>query len=121
MFRGSAARSTPSDRTPQLRGDRCELHATAAAWLTDEPQPGLVLVDAYDRPHQLVGKSAYFGGDLLPNSTYPCPTSIQCTIDDVDDDIATVGTQWLADGPDDTRFVFDVRLDGLIPDPDVTT
>jgi hypothetical protein len=106
------------------RGDRCELHATAVAWLTDEPQPGLVLVelaDAHDRPHQLVGKSAYFGGELLRNSTYPCPTSIQCTIEDVDDDIATVSTRWLTGSPDDTHFVFDVRLGTLTPDPDVTT
>jgi hypothetical protein len=94
------------------------------AWLTDEPQPGLVLVelaDAHDRPHQLVGESAYFGGDLLPTSIYPCPTSIQCTIDDVNDDIATVSTRWLAGGPDNTPFVCDVRLDALIPHPDITT
>lgn len=100
------------------KGDGCELCATAVCWITDEPQPGLVLVefaDAYGRPHQLVGKSAYFGGDLLPTSAYPCPTSIQCTIEDVDDDIATVSTWWLSGGPHNTRFVFDVRLDTLGP------
>jgi hypothetical protein len=106
------------------RGDRCELLATAIAWLTDEPQPGLVLVelaDAHDRPHQLVGKSAYFGGDLLPNSIYPGPTSIPCTIDGIDNDTATVSTRWLSACPDATHFVFEVRLNARIPDPDVTT
>lgn len=101
------------------KGDGCELPATAVSWLTDEPQPGLVLVelaDAYGRPHQLVAKSAYFGGDLLPTSTYPCPTSIECTIEHVTDDIATVSTVWwLTSWYDDTRFVFDVRLDTLSP------
>ena len=100
------------------KGDDCLLPATAACWLTDVPQPGLVLVelaDAYTRPHHLVGKSAYFGGDLLPTSPYPCPTTIQCTIEDVDDDIAIVSTWWLTGGPDDTRFVFDVQLDTLWP------
>jgi hypothetical protein len=100
------------------KGDGCELPATAVYWLTDEPQPGLVLVefaDAYGRPHQLVGKCVYFGGDLLPTSAYPCPTSIQCTIEDVDDDIATVSTWLFEGGPDNTRFVFDVQLDTLGP------
>jgi hypothetical protein len=58
---------------------------------------------------------------LLRNSTYPCPTSIQCTIDDIGDYIVTVSTRWLTGGPDDTPVVFDVRLDALIPDPDLTT
>jgi hypothetical protein len=101
------------------KGDKCELSATVVSWLADEPQPGLVLVefaDAHGRPHQLVGKSAYFSGDLLPTSTYPCPTSIQCTIEDVDDGIATVSTWWLTGGPDDARFVFDVRVEALLPD-----
>ncbi|WP_369372584.1 hypothetical protein [Streptomyces sp. cg36] len=78
-----------------VEGDGCELPATAVCWLTDDPQPGLVLVefaDAYDRPHQLVGKTAYFGGNLTSTSTYPCPTSIQCTIEDITDDVATVST-----------------------------
>lgn len=100
------------------KGDGCELPATAVWWLSDEPQPGMVLVefvDVHDRPHQLVGKSALFGGDLLPTSSYPCPTSIQCTIEDIDDDIATVSTQSLVGGPDDRRFVFEVRLDTLGP------
>jgi hypothetical protein len=103
-------------------GDGCELPATAVCWLTDEPQPGLVLVefaDAYDRPHQLVGKSAYFGGDLMSTLAYPCPTSIQCTIEWVTDDIATVSTWWLEGGPNDTRFVFDVPLDILGPTTNV--
>ncbi|MFG2653490.1 hypothetical protein [Streptomyces sp. NPDC048436] len=103
-------------------GDGCELPATAVCWLTDDPQPGLVLVefaDAYDRPHQLVGKTAYFDGDLLPTSAYPCPTSIQCTIEEVTDDIATVSTWWLEGGPNDTRFVFDVWLDILGPTTDI--
>ncbi|WP_132109876.1 hypothetical protein [Actinocrispum wychmicini] len=100
------------------KGDGCELPATAVCWLTDEPQPGVVLVelaDAYGLPHQLVGKSVYFGGDLQPTSTYPRPTSVQCTIEDVNDDIATVSTQWLIGGPDNTPFVFNVRLDILSP------
>lgn len=45
-------------------GDACELPAVAVCRLTDDPQPGLVRVefaDVYDRPHQLVGKTAYFG------------------------------------------------------------
>lgn len=100
------------------KGDGCDLPATAARWLTDEPQPGLVLVelaDAYGRPHQLVGKSTYFGGNLLPSTPYPCPTTIPCTIDDVDADIATVSTRWLTGGPDDTPFVFAVRTAVLGP------
>ncbi|MEU3935679.1 hypothetical protein AB0E85_27120 [Streptomyces sp. NPDC029044] len=104
------------------KGDGCELPAIAVCWLTDDPQPGLVLVefaDAYDRPHQLVGKTAYFGGNLLSTSAYPCPTSIQCTIEEVTDDIATVSTWWLEGGPDHTRFVFDVWLDTLAPTTDV--
>ncbi|MBQ0850346.1 hypothetical protein J8N05_19350 [Streptomyces sp. BH-SS-21] len=103
-------------------GDGCELPATAVCWLTDDPQPGLVLVefaDAYDRPHQLVGKTAYFNGDLLSTSDYPCPTSIQCTIEDVTDDIATVSTWWLEGGPNNTRFIFDVWLDTLKPTADI--
>ncbi|MFI9510849.1 hypothetical protein [Nocardia sp. NPDC052566] len=99
-------------------GDGCELPATAVFWLTDEPQPGIVLVelvDAYGRPHQLVGKSAYFGGDLWPTSTYPCPASIECTIDSVDDGIATVSTRWVTSMADDRPFVFDVRLDAIGP------
>ena len=108
------------ERSPS-RDDDCELPATAVCWLCDDPQPGLVLVefaDVYGRPHQLVGKSAYFGGDLLPTSTYPCPTSIDCTIEDVTDGIATVSTCWMTGGPDDTRFVFEVRLDVLAPTTD---
>ncbi|MFF3485542.1 hypothetical protein ACFYXC_20065 [Streptomyces sp. NPDC002701] len=97
-------------------GDGCELPATAVYWLTDDPQPGLVLVefvDAYERPHQLVGKTAYFSGDLHSASAYPCPTSTQCTIEEINDDIATVSTWWLEGGPNNTRFVFDVWLDTL--------
>ncbi|MET8685237.1 hypothetical protein ABZV77_13565 [Streptomyces sp. NPDC004732] len=104
------------------KGDGCELPATAVCWLSDEPQPGLVLVefaDAYDRPHQLVGKTAYFEGDLVSTSPYPCPTSIQCTIEEVTDDVATVSTWWLSGGPDDTRFVFDVWLGALGPTTDM--
>ncbi|GAB2657446.1 hypothetical protein [Nocardia goodfellowii] len=100
------------------KGDGCELPATAVLWLNDDPQPGIVLVelaDAYGRPHQLVGKSAMFGGELFPTSTYPCPTTIECTIEDVNDGIATVSTWWLSGGPDDVPFVFDVRLDILGP------
>ncbi|GHA08822.1 hypothetical protein GCM10010372_05240 [Streptomyces tauricus] len=55
-------------------GDGCELPATAIYWLTDDPQPGLVLVefaDAYGRPHQLVGKTASVDGDLQSTSDYP--------------------------------------------------
>jgi hypothetical protein len=103
-------------------GDGCELPATAVYWLSDEPQPGLVLVefaDAYDRPHQVVGKSAYFDGDLMSTSAYPCPTSIQCTIEGVVDGIAAVSTWWLEGGPNSTRFVFDVRLDILGPIADI--
>ncbi|MFC8197921.1 hypothetical protein ACFUTV_21285 [Streptomyces sp. NPDC057298] len=99
-------------------GDGCELPATAAYWLTDDPQPGLILVefaDVYDRPHQLVGKTAYFGGDLYSTSAYPCPTSIQCTIEEINDGVATVSTWWLEGGPNSTRFVFDVWLDTLTP------
>ncbi len=97
------------------KDDVCELPATAICWLTDEPQPGLVLVelvDAHGRPHQLVGKCAYFGGNLFPTSTYPCSTSIQCTIEDVDAGIATVSTWWVTSA-DDTPFFFDVQLDTL--------
>ena len=52
-------------------------------------------------------------GGLLPTSSYPCQTSIQCTIEDIDDDSATVSTQLLVGGPDDRRFVFEVRLNTL--------
>ncbi|MEV0547969.1 hypothetical protein AB0H98_14250 [Nocardia salmonicida] len=102
------------------RGDGCVLPAIAVYWLTDDPQPGIVLVelvDAHGRPHQLVGKSAYFGvGELLPTSPYPCPTSIQCRIEDIDGDLATVKTaDWLTGGPDHTPFVFDVYRDVLVP------
>ncbi|MFD3843730.1 hypothetical protein ACFWWC_47220 [Streptomyces sp. NPDC058642] len=104
-------------------GDGCELPATAVCWLTDDPFPGIILVefaDVYDRPHQLVGKTAYFGGELQPNSPYPCPTSIQCTIEEIADDVATVSTWWLEGGPNSTRFVFDVWLDTLTPITDDT-
>lgn len=100
------------------KGDGCELPAVAVYWLSDDPQPGIVLVelvDAHGRPHQLVDKTASFGGDLLPKSVYPCPTTVQCTIEDIDDGIATVSTWWLSGGPDDVPFVFDVRLDTLGP------
>ncbi|MCP9625141.1 hypothetical protein FOH10_15235 [Nocardia otitidiscaviarum] len=98
------------------KGDGCELPASAVCWLTDHPQPGIVLVefvDTHGRPHQLVGKSAYFGGELVPTSTYPRPTTIQCTIEDINDDIATVSTWWLTGGPDRTPFIFEVRRDIL--------
>jgi hypothetical protein len=66
-----------------------------------------------------VGKTSYFDGDLQPTSIYPCPTSIQCTIEEIADDIATVSTWWLQGGPHDTRFVFDVWRDALRPTTDV--
>ncbi|MBF6548683.1 hypothetical protein [Nocardia brasiliensis] len=100
------------------KGDGCELPASAIHWLSDDPQPGIVLVefaDAHGRPHQLVGKSALFGGELSPTSTYPRPTTIQCTIEEINDDIATVSTWWLSGGPDDVPFLFDVRSDILTP------
>ncbi|MEU4412691.1 hypothetical protein [Nocardia salmonicida] len=99
-------------------GDGCELPAIAVYWLSDDPQPGIILVelvDVHGRPHQLVDKTAYFGEELLPTSTYPCLTTIQCTIEEIDDNIATVSTWWLSDGPDDVPFVFDVGLDTLSP------
>ncbi|WP_307038411.1 hypothetical protein [Streptomyces canus] len=77
---------------------------------TTGPDPGGVR-----RPHQLVGKTAYFDGNLQPTSPYPCPTSIQCTIEEIADDVATVSTWWLEGGPNDTRFVFDVPLETLTP------
>ncbi|MEU4811499.1 hypothetical protein AB0H20_20050 [Nocardia fluminea] len=101
------------------KGDSCELPAVAVSWLSYDPQPGLVLVellDAHGRPHQLVGKSVYFGGELVPMSPFPCPTSIRCTIEDIDDDLATVSTaDWLTGGPDHVPFVFEVLLGLLVP------
>nr|BFE50395.1 hypothetical protein GCM10017745_38220 [Saccharothrix mutabilis subsp. capreolus] len=106
--------------TPALsRGDTCELPATAVHWLTDDPQPGIVLVelvDAQGRPHQLVGKSAYFTGDLFPGSTYPRPAGIPCTIEDIDHGIATVRTLWVT-STEDMPFSFDVELAVLKPAP----
>ncbi|MEU0539615.1 hypothetical protein ABZ319_07070 [Nocardia sp. NPDC005978] len=99
------------------KGDGCELPAIAVHLLTDDPQPGIALVefvDAHGRPHQLVGKTAYFGG-LTGTVAYPCPTSIECTLEDIEDDIATVSTRWLSGGPDHLRFVFEVRLEVLDP------
>ncbi|GAB3205594.1 hypothetical protein GCM10027262_11390 [Nocardia tengchongensis] len=99
-------------------GDECELPATASVWLTDDPQPGLVLVeltDANGRPHQLVDKSAIFGSDLLPTSTYPRPTAIRCTIEDIKGEIATVSVHWVFSRVTDMPFTFDVRLDTLGP------
>ncbi|MGQ4483270.1 hypothetical protein [Streptomyces sp. SAS_276] len=100
------------------KGDDCELPAVAVIWLTDYPQPGLILVefaDAYDRPHQLVGKTAYFAGELQETSDYPCSTSTTCTIEEITDGVATVSTRWLEGGPDSTPFVFEVWLDVLRP------
>lgn len=100
------------------RGDHCMLPATAVAWLTDDPQPGIVLAefaDVHGRAHQLVGKCAYFSGDLLPTSTYPCPTGVRCTIDAIVEDVATVSTRWLDAHITDAPFTFDVRLDTLRP------
>ncbi|WP_405166545.1 hypothetical protein OG203_16490 [Nocardia sp. NBC_01499] len=100
------------------KGDGCELPAIAVYWLSDDPQPGIVLVelvDAHGRPHQLVDKTPSFGGELLPTPAYPCPTTNQCTIEDIDDGIATVSTWWLSGGPDDVPFVFEIRLDTLGP------
>ncbi|GAB3895087.1 hypothetical protein ACFQ1S_04965 [Kibdelosporangium lantanae] len=99
-------------------GDNCELPATAECWLADDPQPGMVLVefnDAHGRPHQLVGKCAWFDGDLLPTSTYPCPTVVPCRIEEVENGVATVSTRWMTGGPDDVRFVFDVPYGVLRP------
>ncbi|MGW5918815.1 hypothetical protein ACWFPY_07460 [Nocardia fluminea] len=101
------------------KSDNCELPAVAVSWLTDDPQPGIVLVellDAHGRPHQLVGKSVYFGGELLPTSPYPCPTSIRCTIEEINDDLATVSTTGLlTGGPAHVPFVFEVLLDLVLP------
>ncbi len=100
------------------KGDGCELPAIAVYWLSDDPQPGIVLVelvDAHGRPHQLVDKTASFGAELLPTSPYRCPTTIQCTIEEIADGIATVSTWWLSGGPDHVPFVFDARLDTLGP------
>lgn len=68
------------------------------------------------RPHQLVGKVAYFddGTDLTPDATYPRPAFVGCTVDHIDDDIATVGTGWLSDRHG-KPFVFDVPLTVLKP------
>ena len=101
------------------KGDDCHLPATAVCWLTDEPQPGLILVeltDARGRPYQLVGKVSYFddGSDLTPDATYPRPVVVACTIDDVHHDIATVSTGWLSDRHGEP-FVFDVPLTVLKP------
>jgi hypothetical protein len=71
--------------------------------------------DVYDRPHQLIGETAYFDGDLQSTSAYPCPTSIQCTIEEINDDVAPVSTWWSEGGPNSTRFVFGVWLDTLMP------
>ncbi|MEC3953099.1 hypothetical protein VMT65_08665 [Nocardia sp. CDC153] len=100
------------------KGDECELPATASVWLTDDPQPGLVLVeftDVYGRPHQLVDKSAIFGGDLLPTSSYPRRTAIGCTIEDINGEIATVRVHWVFSRVTDMPFTFDVHLDALAP------
>ncbi|MCU1641387.1 MAG: hypothetical protein JWN03_1662 [Nocardia sp.] len=98
-------------------GDKCELPATAAYWLCDEPQPGLVLVefvDALGRPHWLIDKCAIFGADLLPTSTYPRPTGIRCAIEEINGEIATVSPWWTISRRG-IPFAFDVRLDVLIP------
>ncbi|MRH92388.1 hypothetical protein GFY24_34040 [Nocardia sp. SYP-A9097] len=98
-------------------GDKCELPATANHWLCDEPQPGLVLVefvDANGRPHCLVDKSAIFGADLLPTSTYPRPTYIQCSIEEINGDIATVSPWWTTSRAG-IPFLFDVRVEVLVP------
>ncbi|XVV00428.1 hypothetical protein ACQPW3_23650 [Actinosynnema sp. CA-248983] len=102
-------------------GDDCHLSATAVCWLTDEPQPGLVLVELTDvrgRPYQLVGKVAYFddGTDLTPTATYPRPALVSCTIDHVQDDTATVSTRWVSDRHGEP-FVFDVPLTALSTSP----
>lgn len=100
------------------KGDECDLPATASAWLTDDPQPGLVLVeltDANGRPHQLIDKCAIFGRDLLPTSTYPRPTTIRCTIKAINGEIATVTAHWVSSNVTDMPFTFDVRLDTLGP------
>ncbi|GAB2520885.1 hypothetical protein [Nocardia heshunensis] len=98
-------------------GDKCELPATAALWLCDEPQPGMVLVefvDALGRPHWLIDKCAIFGSDLSPTSTYPRPTRIMCAIEEINGDIATVSPWWTISRRG-LPFAFDVRLEGLIP------
>ncbi|MGW4352557.1 hypothetical protein ACWELJ_10750 [Nocardia sp. NPDC004582] len=98
-------------------GDRCYLPATAAYWLCDEPQPGLVLVEVVDangRPHWLVDKCAIFGADLLPTSTYPRATSIQCSIEEINGDIATVSPWWTISRAG-MPFLFDVRVEILVP------
>ncbi|QIS12221.1 hypothetical protein [Nocardia arthritidis] len=100
------------------KGDVCELPATASVWLTDDPQPGLVLVeftDAIGRPHQLVDKSAIFGSDLHPTSAYPRPTAVRCTIEDINGEIATVSVHWVPSRVTDMPFTFEVRLDTLGP------
>lgn len=103
------------------QGDDCDLPATAVCWLTDDPQPGLVLVeltDARGRHHQLVGKVAHFddGTDLTPTASYPRPTLVACTIDRIDHDTATVSTRWVSDRHGEP-FVFDVPLTTLQTSP----
>lgn len=102
-------------------GDDCDLAATAVCWLTDEPQPGLILVELTDvrgRSHQLVGKVAYFdnGDDLTPDAAYPRPALVRCTIDHVHHDVATVSTRWVGDRHGEP-FVFDVSVTALQPIP----
>jgi hypothetical protein len=99
-------------------GDDCLLPATAAFWVCDDPQPGIVhveFVDANGRPHMLIGKAAYFGGDLYPDTKYPCPTDVPCTVEGIDGDIATVSTMLLDSYVFNSRFVYEVPLNVLTP------
>lgn len=105
--------------TDFAEGDACEFPAVAVCWLADEPQPGMVLVelsDVHGRPHQLVGKTAYFedGVTLQSSAAYPMPVDVRCAIDKIDGGVATVSTWWVSDRYGNP-FVFELPLDTLTP------
>ena len=58
----------------------------AVRWVSDEPQPGWVeveLTDASGTVHSLFDKPPVFVSDdvaLLPDSPYPVPVDIDCTV-----------------------------------------
>ncbi|MEJ3652784.1 hypothetical protein WEH80_07345 [Actinomycetes bacterium KLBMP 9759] len=74
----------------------------------------LELVDAHGWPRQLVGKSAYFGTDLLPTSACPCRILVRRSVEDIEDDVATVSTWWVA-SIDDVPICFEVPAAVLVP------
>jgi hypothetical protein len=104
--------------TELVAGVVVDLVGLAVRWVSDEPQPGLVLVeftDAGGQVHQFTDKTAMFddGSTLLPSVEYPIPCVFRCEVLEIHDERVVVRLFWVESH--DGEWQFEVRLDSLRP------